>query len=143
MKKISILSLLIFALVVTYLETVAQTAVRPKKDIIQSNKNFMDWFNSGQIDSITTLYADNACLDGRGCGKDFIKDYYKAETTQYKIQELITSEITIKDNTALETGRWKILLPSGMLLSGTYRSDWQLVNKKWVIVKEASPTADQ
>jgi hypothetical protein len=143
MKKTSILSVMIFALVVTYSESVAQTAARPKKDIIQSNKNFMDWFNSGQIDSITTLYADNACLDGRGCGKDFIKEHYKVETTQYKIQELITSEITVKDNTALETGRWKIQLPSGMSLSGTYRSEWQLLNKKWVIVKEASPTTDQ
>ena len=146
MKKISVLSLtalsIVLTLVMVYTESTAQTSARAKEDIVQSNKNFMEWFNHGQIDSITSLYADNACLEGRGCGKDFIKEYYTAETAQYKFQELITSNVTVKDNVAIETGRWKLQLSNGTFLSGNYSSEWRYLNKKWVIVKEASPTTD-
>ena len=144
MKKISILFITtILMLVVAHLETTAQTTASVKKNVTESNQNFMEWFNNGRLDSLMTLYADNACLEGRGCGKDFVKEYYKVEASQYKIRELVTSEITVKDKTAIETGRWKIELPSGVVLTGGYRSEWQLMNKKWMIVKEAMPMADQ
>lgn len=141
MKKISILSIttlsVILTLMTVYSESGAQTKARVKKDIIQSNSNFIEWFNTGQIDSIVTLYDNDACFEGRGCGKEFIKDYYRVETSRCKFQELNTSNITVNENVALETGSFKIKLPTGLSLSGNYSSEWRLVNNKWVIVKES------
>ena len=144
MKKNSFLSITsLVLLMILCSESHAQTATRIKTAIVQSNKNFLEWFNSGKLDSITSLYAEDACLGGRGCGKDFIREYYKVETKQYTVLELTTSEITTKDNVAFETGRWRIQLSSGEFLSGRYSSEWHLQNKKWVIAKESMPTADQ
>jgi transcriptional regulator with XRE-family HTH domain len=147
MKKISILSIttlsLALILVTVFSESEAQTTAQIKKNIIQSNKNFIEWFNAGQVDSIASLYDKDACLEGRGCGKDFIVDYYKLETTKYKCQELATSNITVNNDIALETGIWKFKLPTGVSLSGNYRSEWRLVNNKWVIYKDAVIPTEQ
>jgi transcriptional regulator with XRE-family HTH domain len=147
MKKISILSTatlsFVLILMTIFSESGAQTTATIKKDVIQSNKNFVAWFNTGQIDSIASLYDKNACLEGRGCGIDFIRSYYKSETHKYKFQELVTSDITTKDDIAIETGTWKLKLPDGFSLSGNYRSEWRHVNNKWVIFKESITAIEQ
>jgi len=140
MKKLSILSITTLAVIITlmtvYSESGAQTSQQVKKEIIQSNKKFIEWFNSGQIDSILNQYDPNACLEGRGCGKAFIKDYFSAEATKYKMQELVTSSVTVKDNVATETGSWKLKLLTGMSLSGNYNIEWVRAGNKWIIRKE-------
>lgn len=137
MRKISILFitpvLLLFTL---YAESNAQTAASVKKTIELANKQFITWFNSGQADSIVTQYHPDACLVARGCGETFIKDYYQSEAGKYKMKDLTTVHVTVKDNTATETGEWKLQLASGHELTGKYSSEWQLVKNKWLIMKE-------
>src|SRR6188768_2578126 len=52
MKKFPILSIttlsFVLTLVMVYSESRAQTTASVKKNVIESNKNFMVWFNSGR-----------------------------------------------------------------------------------------------
>ncbi len=136
MKKISILVL--FALLTFSVTTNAQTSVSAQQKIEQANKRFINWFNSGKADSIATLYHANACITGRGCGKEFILKYYKAATGTYTMRALKTLSVTVKENIATENGQWRIELSNGVELSGKYISEWQRVNKEWVILKETN-----
>ena len=140
MKKLSILSVatiaVVFTLVTVYSESDAQSITEPKKVVDQFNRNFIKWFNSGDIDSIVKMYGDSACLEGRGCGKEFIKKYYESESALYKFEELVSTDITVKGNVAIESGRFKLNLKTGMALSGNYQSEWQFVDNKWIIVKD-------
>lgn len=137
MKKISILFLTTTLLLLTlYAETNAQTPAAVKKAIEQANKQFITWFNNGKADSIVTQYHPDACLVDRGCGKEFIKNYYQAESGKYKMKDITTLNVTVKNNTATETGQWKLQLASGHELTGKYSSEWQRVNNRWVILKE-------
>lgn len=135
MKKIITLLLITF-FVISYSASTAQTTAAVQKNIEQANIKFMKWFNAGQADSIVAQYHVNACITDRGCGKPFLQNHFATETGKYKFKELATVSVTVKDNTAEETGRWKILLGSGMELSGRYQTEWQKVNNKWVIFKE-------
>jgi transcriptional regulator with XRE-family HTH domain len=140
MKKISILSIMTLSVVLTfvsiYSESEAQTTAGVKQIIAQSNKKFIEWFNGGQVDSLVNLYDNNACLVERGCGKEFIRGYFKVESTKYKFQELSTTNLSVNDNVVVETGSWKLIVPTGIALSGNYKSEWMFVNNKWVIVKD-------
>jgi hypothetical protein len=136
MKKIFTLSFITLVSLFTFSEIHAQTAASVQKKIEQANKQFIQWFNSGQVDSILTQYHTNACITGKGCGKEFLKNHYKAETGLYTVRELTTLTVTVKDNVAIENGQWKILLPNGVELSGKYKTEWQQVNSRWVIFKE-------
>lgn len=137
MKKI-IISLLtpLFLLLTQYSETQAQTPAAAKKSIEQANKQFINWFNNAQADSIITQYHTDACLTDRGCGKAFIKEYYQVEAGKYKMKDLTTLNVTVKDNSAMETGTWKLQLASGYELTGKYSTEWRLVKNKWLIFKE-------
>lgn len=147
MKKISILSvptlLLVLALVTVFSKTEAQSTAEVTKVISQSNKDFVEWFNSGKIDLLASIYADDARLVERGCGKTFIQDYYKSESGKYKFQELITTNISVQDKLVFETGKWTLLMKDGIEVSGNYQAEWQLKDGKWFITKESvSPEAN-
>lgn len=137
MKKISILFLTpLFILLTLHSETNAQTVASVKKSIEQANKQFITWFNNAKADSIITQYHTDACLTDRGCGKAFIKEYYQGESGKYKMKDITTLNVTVKDNTATETGEWKLQLASGHEITGKYSSEWRLVKNKWLIIKE-------
>jgi hypothetical protein len=136
MKKIYLSLITLGVLFIFYSESYGQTAASVQQKIQQANKQFVKWFNSGQADSIVTQYHVNACITGKGCGKEFLQNHYKRETGTYTVREITTLSITLKDNVATETGQWKILLPNGVELSGKYNTEWQQVNNRWVIFKE-------
>ena len=137
MKKIFTTFLVTLAILVAfYSETHAQTAASVQKKIEQANKQFIKWFNAGKADSIVTQYHVNACITGKGCGKEFIQNHYKHEIGTYIVRELTTLTVTVKDNVATETGQWRIQLSNSTELSGKYQTEWQLVNNRWVIFKE-------
>jgi predicted nucleic acid-binding OB-fold protein len=121
---------------ICFVKNYAQTAASVQKNIEQANKQFVKWFNNAQADSIVAQYHTSACITGRGCGKEFLQNYYNAETGKYTFQELTTLTVTVNGKNATETGRWKILLASGVELSGKYSTEWQQVNNRWVIFKE-------
>jgi len=138
MKKIVFSSLVILFVFMLMASVARAQANRPKENIAQSNMAFLRWFNAGKIDSIATLYHTNACIAGVGCGTESIKEYYRTESMRYKMQDLVTTEISVNGNLATETGSWKIILPSGMLMTGKYTSEWKREGNSWLIVQESA-----
>jgi transcriptional regulator with XRE-family HTH domain/ketosteroid isomerase-like protein len=142
MKKISILSIVIIAVIlgVSSLtsETFGQSDSKVTKIIEKTNSDFLKWFNSGEINSLVELYRDDACLVSRGCGKEFIKNYYSIESTRYKFTEIKATSVSVSDTIAVEKGKWSALLNSGEVIGGEYLSEWRFTNKKWLIVSESS-----
>jgi transcriptional regulator with XRE-family HTH domain len=142
MKKVTILSVLLVAICIGLFsvctESKAQTTLKVKKVIGDSNKNFVRWFNNGQIDSLASMYRNDASLVCRGSGRQFIKEYYMAESRKYKFKEIKATEISVCDTLALEKGRWSIVFNSGEILGGEYLSEWRLTDKNWMIVNELS-----
>jgi transcriptional regulator with XRE-family HTH domain len=140
MRKISILSIVLFAIGIGLFsicsESKAQSTLKVKKIFDDLNKNFVRWFNSGQIDSLACLYRDDACLVSRGCGRTFIKDYYASESKKYKFKDLKITSISLCDTIAVEKGQWSIILESGDEIGGEYLTEWRLTNKKWLMFSD-------
>lgn len=142
MKKVSILSVAVFAIIfgissVTNM-SFGQSDSKVKKIIEKTNKDFLEFFNNGEIDSLVELYRDDACLVSRGCGKEFIRYYYSAETNKYTFTEITATSISVSDSIAVEKGKWRATLRSGESIGGEYLSEWRFTNKKWLIVSESS-----
>jgi len=144
MKKISILSITLiamaFGLFVICSESNAQKTSKVKNVIDDSNKNFVRWFNAGNMDSLVTLYRDDACLVARGCGKEFIHNYYLSQSYGYKFKELKTISVTVSDSIAIEKGLWVISLNSGQDLEGEFLTEWRYSGKKWLMVNDIAIT---
>ena len=142
MKKLSILSVAIFAIIfgissITNV-TFGQSDSKVKKIIKKTNLDFLEYFNNGEINSLVELYRADACLVSRGCGKEFIRNYYSAETNKYKFTEIMATDISVSDSIAVEKGKWRATLQSGETIGGEYLSEWRFTNKKWLIVSESS-----
>jgi len=143
MRKLSILSIAIAATVVVLLSVCidgnAQSEKKVKQLIHNSNKNFIRWFNSGQVDSLMTIYRDDACLVGDGCGKTYIREFYLYQMSVFKFDEMNALSISVGDSIAVEKGRWVGSLDSGGKLRGEYLTEWRRVDKKtWKIVNDIS-----
>ena len=119
-------------------ETKAQSASKVKEIIENSNKNFVKWFNNGDIDSLTSLYRDDACLVARGCGKAFIWDFYENESGNYKFEELTIISLSVSDSIAVEKGKWKVVYDTGEKFGGEYLTEWQRSGKRWLMVNDLS-----
>jgi len=144
MRKLSILSLAVAATVVVLLTVCidgnAQSEKKVKQLINNTNKDIVRWFNSGQVDSLLTIYSDDACLVGIGCGKTIIRDHYKYQMSALKFEELSATSISVSKSIAVEKGRWIVSLHSGGNLSGEYLTEWRRKDKKWQIVNDISAT---
>lgn len=142
MKKISILSIAIIAIVWGFSsltnQIFAQSDSKVKNEIEKSNADFVKWFNKGEINSIVNLYHEDACLVARGCGKDFIKNYYNIESKKFKFTEIKVTNVDVNDTVAIEKGKWSATLSSGQSIGGEYVAEWRFKNDKWLIVSEAS-----
>lgn len=140
MKKVTILSVVAFAIIfgLTSLtrETQAQSAVKVQKLIKESNDNFKQWFNSGQFDLLAGLYRDDACIVSKGCGKQFIKNYYENEAVLYRFTDVKATDVSVSDSIAVEKGMWEI--GTGEKMSREYLLEWRLTGNKCLIVNEMS-----
>jgi len=146
MKKVSILSVTtvaVFFLLFSVCTSISakKTVADAKSAIDLNNKNFVRWFNAGQIDSIMPQYREDACLVARGCGKDFIYNYYKFDATRYKFIDVKTISLSVCDTIAVEKGKWKIKMNDiDMIVEGEYFIEWRLTNNVWLTVNEMSAT---
>jgi len=143
MKKLSILTLVfaatVFILLTVCIDGSAQSEKKVKQIINDYNKNIVRWFNSGQVDSLLTIYSDDACLVGIGCGKTIIREHYKSQMNALKFEELNATSISVSNSIAVEKGRWVVSLYSGGTLRGEYLTEWHRKDKKtWLIVTEIS-----
>ncbi len=143
MKKLSILTLAfaatVFILLTVCMDGKAQSEAKVRKIITETNRDFVRWFNAGQVDSLMTIYRDDACLVGLGCGKSYIRDHYQYQMSLFKFEEMNAISISVGDSIAVEKGRWVGSLDSGVKLRGEYLTEWRRKDKKtWQIVNDIS-----
>ena len=142
MKKLSILSLPVLATAIILIslsfESRAQTNKKVAQIVESSNKNLMSWFNNTQVDSILTLYSEDACLVAQGCGHHVIRSFYQSQMGTYVFEELQTTSLKVRRDIAMEKGRWTVRFNSGQTLSGEYLTEWHRFGKKWLITNDIS-----
>jgi transcriptional regulator with XRE-family HTH domain len=150
MKKLMILSIptLTSCIVMLFVinsnaQAQARTVIRDKLEKASSNVLFERWFNSGQIDSISTRYLENACMmpdqsptiHNRKSIYEHFKQLYDSGLRFSVIKS--TSKV-ISDSIAIDRGVWTVCLNSVPVASGTYLTQWHNLNGKWWIENEMS-----
>lgn len=147
MKKVSILTAVALVICVICMvvctESNAQKPAKVKQIIEENNKDFFRWFNVRKIDSLMTLYRDDACVIAVACGKQNIKDYYTIQASLYKFQQLDMISLSICDTIAVEKGSWLIEFPNGENYIGEYMTEWRYSKNKWLIVNDISTIKPQ
>jgi len=142
MKKLSILTVVSAAVAIVLLSLCmdgnAQSAKKVRKMINEKNVDFVRWFNTGQVDSLLTIYRDDACVMGEGCGKSFLRGHFSSQVNSFKFEDFRVVSLTVADSVAVEKGRWTVTVQSGARYSGEYLSEWRRSKKKWQIVYDAS-----
>jgi transcriptional regulator with XRE-family HTH domain len=142
MKKLSILSLPVIAAFVVLLTICTdgwgQSASKARKHIEESNRNLAHWFNNGQVDSILTLYSEDACIVAAGCGKTTIAAHYQSQVGHFEFEVLESTSLSVAKSLAVEKGRWTVRFPDGNTLRGEYLTEWRREGKKWLIVNDMS-----
>ena len=133
MRKLSILSLPVVAAFVVLLtfctDGFGQSESKARKFIAESNRNLVQWFNNGQVDSILTLYSEDACIVALGCGKTTIGAYYGSQAGNFKFEVLETTSLNVSKLLAVEKGRWTIRFPDGNTMRGEYLTEWKKEGK--------------
>ena len=142
MKKISVLSAVValtcVVLLAVSLDGNAQSSSKVKQMIEGYSDDFVRWFNTGQVDSLTALYSDHACLIPHGCGHAFIRQYYEESSKHFRFEELNVVTVSVSKSIAVEKGRWTIRTDAGATMKGEYLTEWHKMGKKWLIVNDIS-----
>ena len=115
-----------------------------KAEIIVLEKSWDTYFNSGDLNSLLSLYADDAIRLPNNqtiiSGKEAIKKEMEIEQTKLKKGYTNTSETTDvfgDENTVTEVGKTIRKDASGKVKStGKYITIWKKVNGKFVTVRE-------
>ncbi|HEY3406465.1 MAG TPA: helix-turn-helix domain-containing protein [Ohtaekwangia sp.] len=141
MKKISILTVLVctltFGFITIFSDGQAQSTEKVKEAIAETNQDFVRFFNEGKVDSLVAIYRDDACLPGKGCGKEVVLAYFQANMlVGYKFKSLNTSSLTVEKSVAVEKGTYTIEFKNGQQMSGDYITEWKLTDKKWRIAND-------
>ena len=150
MKKLMILSIppvtmCIVMLFVFSSNTRAQAsvAIHEKFEKASSNLKFERWFNSGQIDSISMRYFENACMmpdqsptiqNRKSINEHFRKLYDSG--LRFSVIKSVSKVIT--DSIAIDRGVWTVSLNDVPVASGTYLTQWHNLKGKWLIENEMS-----
>jgi hypothetical protein len=150
MKKLVILATPVLAISIVLIFSIsssakshARMAIREKLEQTSSNPKFIQWFNSGQIDSISMRYLENACMMADKAPTTFdrssIQAYFKQLYDQgYRFSKLKSTSIVISDSLAVDRGEWNLSINSIVIASGTYLSQWHYIDGKWWIENEMS-----
>ncbi len=144
MKKITILlasASIILLFVFMKLDTNAQGTDDIKASIATVNADFIKWMNAGQIDSIGLMYLETACLvpdDYRQIiGRNDIRGYYQfLYNSGFRLTINVSESLIVTDSIAIDRGTWNATLHGSIPVTGTYLSQWRLVNGKWFIENE-------
>lgn len=118
-------------------------ALREKLEQTSSNQKFMQWFNSGQIDSISMRYLEKACMMADKAATTYDRSSIQAYFMQlydqgYRFSKLKSTFIVMSDSLAVDRGEWNLSINAIVIASGTYLSQWHYINGKWWIENEMS-----
>lgn len=130
---ISIVSIVIFKLV----SNSKKQATTEVIGIIKKNQSAIkQWMNNKQVDSVLTLYSDNACILNSVCGKIQIREMMNnIVNNDYKLLEYNSISIDISNTIAVEkyknTYRYK-----GKISNQIGITEWHFKDGKWLIVND-------
>jgi len=138
MKKITILVItgliVAFGLFALCSESKAQKAEKVQKIIESHTNKINEWVNRGEIDSIMTMYRDDACVLPSIKGKNEIREMIKSAIDKgYKIKEDHALSVSIGDSIAVQKDTHTCIY-SGSEFKQTGMTEWRLTNGKWLIV---------
>ncbi len=145
MKKISILtislSLIVFSVFLINNQGFAQSSKKLEMAINEANDNYLKWYNAGKVDSILTLYDEDACLisDQNYFGKEMIrKKLSETLKMEYKFIQLNSTSIKSNKKLAVDRGEWLIRFEDGTEVKGAYLTEWSYIGRKWMITNDIS-----
>jgi hypothetical protein len=107
----------------------------------QTNEKFLEWFNTGQIDSLSSLYLETTCMIPDNLpalnNRENVREYYRfLFDSGFRFSDIKPTGHVTSDNMIIERGTWKAIIHDNVQLSGTYLSQWRYSNKKWFIENE-------
>jgi transcriptional regulator with XRE-family HTH domain len=152
MKKVTILSIPLLIAGVILFQTMSSNAkaqsrwaIQEKFENASSNNLFTRLFNSCQMDSLSQLYYEKACMmpDQYSTLNDrkSIQEYYKHLYNQgLRFAEIKTLSKVFTDSIAIDRGIWSISINSVIVAKGTYLSQWHYYKGKWYIENEMTKT---
>lgn len=141
LKKISILSLVFIIIAVCISNFYAKTLAQRKSDKVQREieslvVSFNKWLNYGMIDSLLTLYRDDACVIPFSCGKKEISDgLLPLINGGYKVIDYKIISISVSESIAVEK-YFSLYQFMGKEFRQKGLKEWHLTNKKWLIVNQ-------
>jgi len=150
MKKIMILSIPTITLCVVMLfafssnsRAQARLAMHEKFEKTCSTLKFEQWFNTGQIDSISMRYLNNACMmpDQSPTIHDrkSIYEHFKGMyDSGLRFSDLKSVSKVMTDSIAIDRGVWTVCINSVPVATGTYLTQWHCLHGKWWIENEMS-----
>lgn len=141
MKKISVLSIPVIIITIILFsvctESNAQKAQKAVKEIEALQNKYNDWYNKGLVDSMLTLYRNDACdLQYEACGKEQMREVLQYQKDNgSKIIDFRNLSISVSDSIAVQ--KYNILSVFG---GQTYKTkgitEWRLTKGKWLMVND-------
>jgi len=121
----------------------SKNSSREKFEKSNLNHKFIQWFNSGQIDSVSFQYLENACMMPEQSpsisGRKNIKEYYTELYKQgFRFEQIKSTSKVVSESIAIDRGIWSLSINSIPIASGNYLSQLHLVNGEWYIENEMS-----
>jgi len=141
MRKISILSITLgvffLGLFALCSDSKAQKSAKAIKAIEASQIKINKWINSGQIDSILTMYSDNACdLPNMACNKTELHEALKSLVEAgCQIVEFNNLSINVCDTIAVQK-YYNVAKLGDAIYKAHGLTEWHLIQGKWLIVND-------
>lgn len=114
--------------------------------IAAGNERILTGFNSGNIDGVMSVYAEDARMlpEGAGevVGKEAIRSYYNEFIhSGLKMKYSKTEQVKVAGDMAIEIGKYCLLIPTDGAVSeefGKYVTVWKRHGDAWLIDVEIS-----
>jgi transcriptional regulator with XRE-family HTH domain len=141
MKKITILSVILFALILGLFavcsESKAQKVQKAQKAIETAQNKLNVWLYSGQIDSVLTMYSDDACdIPHSICGKTNLYEMLRSNNEhELKLIEFRILSVSVGDSVAVEKYYQEYIF-AGNIYKQTGLTEWRFTKGKWLIVND-------
>ena len=141
-RKLTILSIPILLFILIFFLVIFDSKVQDKQKVEETitelNLKFINWFNTGEIDSVGILYLNNSCM-GEIIGRENILEYYYfIYNAGFRFKEIKSISLIITDSIVIERGIWRGNLNN--YLTGSYLTQWRLSDGVWYIENDMSNT---
>jgi transcriptional regulator with XRE-family HTH domain len=140
MKKITILTITLiavfFGLFALTSKSEAQKAVKVAKTIEDLQAKGNKWISEGKVDSVLTLYREDATVLPLYTGKAEIRGMLQSAVDgNYRILEFKNLSISVADSIAVQK-YYDVFEFHGATIKQTGMTEWRLTRGKWLVVND-------